>query len=173
MTEKLEKSVKNTLDLAQWLNPERFAEVNKWIEKYPEEERQSAVMRTLMLAQEEHGYLSVPLMDAIANYLQMPNIAVYEVAKFYSMYILEPCGKHVIDVCQSFACQLRGSDEIIACLSKKLNISVGETTADKQFTLRKVECLGACVGAPVARIGKEYHEGLTKENLDDLLTKCV
>lgn len=166
----IEKSAA-TLDLAEWLAPHRLEEVNEWIAKYPEEERQSAVMRTLMLAQEEHGYLSEPLMDAVAHYLRMSPIAVYEVATFYSMYNLKPCGKYRIGVCRSFSCQLRGSDKIVECLSKKLNVSVNGTTEDKRFTLKEVECLGACVGGPVAQIGKEYHENLTAENLDEILEK--
>lgn len=166
ITETVEKK-----PLEQWLAPHRLAEVNEWIEKYPEEERQSAVMRALMLAQEEHGYLSPSLMNAIADYLHMPDIAVYEVASFYSMYRLEPAGKHIIGVCRSFACKLRGSDYITECLSKKLNVSVGATTEDRQFTLREVECLGACVGGPVAQIDKEYHENLTPEKLDEILDK--
>lgn len=159
------------LALEQLLEPHRFAEVNEWIGKYPTEQRQSAVMRTLMLAQEEHGYLSPKLVTAVAEYLNMPEIAVYEVATFYSMYRLEPAGKHTIGVCRSFGCQLRGSDKIVECLSKKLNIPVGGTTEDKLFTLKEVECLGACVGGPVAQIDKEYHEHLTPENLDALLDK--
>lgn len=169
MIEESVKSSQYSLDLSQWLTPERFEEVNKWIAKYPEEQRQSAVMRTLMLAQEQHGYLAPPLMKAIAHYLNMPEIAVYEVATFYSMYRLEPGGKHSIGVCHSFGCQLRGSDEILNCLSKKLNVPVGGTTTDKRFTLRKVECLGACVGGPVAMIDKNYHENLTPDNLDEIL----
>lgn len=163
--------IENSLNLADWLNSERLAEVNHWIAKYPEEQRRSAVMRTLMLAQEEHGYLSEPLMNAVAHYLQMPPIAVYEVATFYSMYRLEPGGKHTIGVCRSFSCKLRGSDDIVKDLCRRLNVSVGGTTKDKQFTLREVECLGACVGGPVAQIDKEYHENLTAENLGEVLNK--
>lgn len=161
----------HSLNLTDWLKAERLAEVDQWIAKYPEEERQSAVMRTLMLAQEEHGYLSEPLMNAVACYLKMPPIAVYEVATFYSMYRLKPAGKHTIGVCRSFSCQLRGSDKVLKGLCDKLNISIGGTTEDKQFTVREVECLGACVGGPVAQIGTEYHENLTCENLDAVLDK--
>ena len=164
-------TLQHSLDLAQWLSPERLTEVNEWIKKYPEEQRQSAVMRTLMLAQEQHGYLSEPLMNAIAHYLNMPAIAVYEVASFYSMYRLKPGGKHTIGVCRSFACQLRGSDEITACLSEKLKVPVGGTTQDDLFTLKEVECLGACVGAPVAQIDKDYHEHLTCKKIDEILEK--
>lgn len=157
------------IKLEQWLSPERLTEVDEWIAKYPEEQRQSAVMRALMLAQEQHGYLSDAIMKAVAVYLKMPEIAVYEVATFYSMYRMTPGGKHTISVCRSFSCKLRGSDEITECLSKKLKVSVGETTEDKRFTLREVECLGACVGGPVAQIGKAYHENLTPENVDAVL----
>lgn len=157
--------------LSHYLSSERMAEVDAWVAKYPAEEPQSAVMRALMLAQEEHGHLTQPVIAAIADYLKMPEIAVYEVATFYSMYKLHPAGKHTIGVCCSFACKLRGSDEFLACLSKKLDVAVGETTADKCFTLRKVECLGACNGGPVAQIDKDYHENLTPENIDAILDK--
>jgi NADH-quinone oxidoreductase subunit E len=161
--------MKKTLE--QFLAQERMSEVNEWIEKYPEEERQSAVMRTLMLVQEEQGYLAPEAITAVADYLHMPEISVYEVATFYSMYHLEPVGKHTIGVCRSFGCQLRGSDEIVKCISKKLNVEVGGTTDDKRFTLREVECLGACVGGPVVQIDKDYHEHLTEDTLQEVLDR--
>jgi len=177
MTENHGSQSSKEIALAEWLSPERLAEVDEWIAKYPAEQRQSAVMRTLMLVQEQQGeqlgqhYLPESLMQAVARYLQMPDIAVYEVATFYSLYHLSPTGKHTINVCRSFACKLRGSDEIVQCFKDKLKISTGDTTEDKQFTLREVECLGACVGAPVAQIDKQYHESLTPECLDKLLER--
>jgi NADH-quinone oxidoreductase subunit E len=110
-------------------------------------------------------------MDAVADYLNMPRIAVYEVASFYSMYALEPVGKHLINVCTNISCKLKNSDAIVNYLEKKLDIKLGETTCDGRFTLRAVECLGACIGAPMMQVDKEYHEHLTSESIDSVLEK--
>lgn len=108
-------------------------------------------------------------MDAIAEYLDMRPIAVYEVATFYSMYELEPVGKHKICVCTNISCMLLGSDTVVDHLSDKLGINLGETTTDGRFTLKEVECLGACVNAPVIQIGDKYYENLTEEKIDQVL----
>ena len=155
--------------LAQLISAEGLQKVDQWIAKYPPEERQSAVMAALMTVQEEHGFLTQPLMDAVANYLEMPAIAVYEVASFYTMYEHAPCGRHVINVCTNISCQLRDSSAIVNYLQEKLAIRLGETTPDGRFTLRKVECLGACVNAPVMQVNKRYHENLTVDTLDAVL----
>jgi NADH-quinone oxidoreductase subunit E len=146
-------------------------EIDKWIAKYPASERQSAVMSALMIIQEEHGYLTVGLMDGLAKYLTMPPIAVYEVASFYSMYEREPVGRNSINVCTNISCKLRGSASVVSHLKKKLKINLGETTKDKRFTLREVECLGACVNAPMMQINKDYHENLSSNKIDEILTK--
>jgi NADH-quinone oxidoreductase subunit E len=158
-----------TLHLSELLSSEGLKEVDKWCAKYPDEERQSAVMQTLMIVQEEHGYLTQERMDAVAEYLRMPAIAVYEVATFYSMYEHKPCGKHKLEVCTNISCKLRGAEDVVKHLSETLGIKVGETTSDQLFTLRTVECLGACVNAPMLQCGREYHEKLTPEKLDALV----
>ena len=109
-------------------------------------------------------------MNAVADYLEMPYIAVYEVATFYTMYFLMPVGEHVINVCTNISCMLNGSEEIVLYLKKKLNSEFNETTPDGKFTLKEVECLGACTNAPVCQIGKKYCEHLTHPNIQLLST---
>lgn len=152
------------------LPPEVVACIEQSLKKYPSDRRQSAVMDALTAAQEHNGgHLTRPLMDAVAVYLGIPKIAVYEVATFYSMYELKPVGRHKLCVCTNISCALRGSDEIVAHLQQRLGIGLGETTDDGRVTLKEVECLGACVGAPVLQLGDQYHEHLTKERVDLLL----
>lgn len=153
----------------QFLSQAGIQELDRWIAKYPPEQKQSAVMRALMLVQEEQGYLTSNAMDAVADYLDMPAIAVYEVATFYSMYEQKPVGRHAINVCTNISCKLRDSAAIVKRLEKLLSIKLGETTADGRFTLRPVECLGACVNAPMMQINKDYHENLTTDTLDVIL----
>lgn len=146
------------------------AEIDRWVAKYPPEQKRSAVMAALRILQDQNkGYLSNDLMDAVAEYLQMPSIAVYEVATFYSMYELDEVGKHKICVCTNISCMLRGSDEIVEHLSKRLGIGLGETTTDGRFTLKEVECLGACVEAPMFQIADQYHGNLTPVTVDEIL----
>jgi NADH-quinone oxidoreductase subunit E len=154
------------------LSEQSRTEIDAWIAKYPPEQKQSAVMGALSIVQEANGgYLTTELMDAVAEYLEMAPIAVYEVATFYSMYELKPVGKHKICVCTNVSCMLCGSDDIVAHLKQKLNIGFGETTVDNKFTLKEVECLGACGGAPMMQIGKTYYENLTSEKIDDILSQ--
>lgn len=155
--------------LLQYMTAEKMQDIDQWVAKYPDEQRQSAVMSTLRIVQEAHGHLTPELMDAVAAYLHMPAIAVYEVASFYTMYEHRPLGKHLINVCTNISCQLRNSKEIVNYLQKKLDIQLGETTTDGRFTLRAVECLGACVNAPMMQIDKDYHEHLTAESIDKVL----
>jgi len=144
--------------------------MDQWLLRYPAEQRASGVFEALRVVQEENGgWLTVPLMDAVAAYLGMPKIAVYEVATFYTMYHLHPVGQHVIEVCTNISCQLNGADRIVEHFKKRLGIDLGETTADNRFTLKEVECLGACVAAPVCQLGKRYIEKLTPEKIDHLL----
>lgn len=146
------------------------SDIDHWIAKYPPEQKQSAVMAALRIVQDQNGgYLTNELIEAVAEYLDMQSIAVYEVATFYSMYELKPVGKHKICVCTNISCMLCGSDEIVKHLQEKLGIKLGETTADGMFTLKEVECLGACVNAPMLQVGNEYHEKLSKEKLDQLI----
>jgi NADH-quinone oxidoreductase subunit E len=125
------------------------------------------------LAQEENnGWLSVDAMDYVAELLQLKSIEVYEVAGFYSMYNLKPVGKYVFEVCQTGPCMLNGSDDIIAYIKQKLSVEVGQTTADGLFTLKTVECLGACGYAPLMQMGKHYKEHLTREKVDQIIQDC-
>ena len=144
--------------------------IEKWAKKYPPERRQSAVLPALMLAQEYNaGYLSQDLIDAVADYLVMSRVTAYEVATFYTMYELHPVGRHKIGVCTNVSCMLSGCDKIVKHLKNRLQINFGETTADEKFSLREVECLGACANSPVVHIGQRYYEDLTPEKLDKIL----
>ncbi len=145
------------------------AQINREIAKYPPERRSSAVMAALRIAQEEHGWLSVPLMDYVAELLGMRPIQVYEVASFYAMYDLKPVGKHKISICTNISCMLCGSEAIVKHLQQRLGIKLGETTPDKKFTLKEVECLAACCGAPMFQIDKTYYENLTPQRVDEIL----
>lgn len=152
------------------LSDQARAEIDAWVAKYPPDQKQSAVMAALRIAQDEHGgWLSNNVMDAVADYLEMPRIAVYEVATFYSMYDLEPAGRHKICVCNSISCMLGGSEEAIDYLEARLGIKAGQTTADGRYTLKKVECLGACIDAPMCRVEHTYHAKLTPERIDAML----
>lgn len=150
--------------------PELRAEIDKWILKYPPEWRQSAVMGALMLVQDDNGgYLTTELMDRVAAYLDMAPIAVYEVVSFYSMYERKPVGRHKICVCTNVSCMVNGSDRIVEYLEKKLGIKMGQSSSDGKYTLKEVECLGACGGAPMFQIGNKYYENLTIELVDSIL----
>lgn len=155
--------------IQQYVTAEGMQEIDMWIAKYPTQERQSAVMSALRVVQEKQGYLTKDMMDAVANYLNMPPIAVYEVATFYTMYEHKPMGRHLVNVCTNISCKLRGSAEIVDLLESKLAIKLGETTEDGRFTLRSVECLAACVNAPMMQVDKDYHENLTADNIDAVL----
>lgn len=145
-------------------------QIDQWLLRYPPEQKRSAVMEALRIVQEEnHGSLTTELMDAVAEHLQLPPIAVYEVATFYSMYNLKPVGEHIINVCTNISCMLRGSEKVMAHLKKRLNIDVNETTPDGKFTLREAECLAACANAPMFQIGKKYFEDLSAEKIDSIL----
>ena len=154
------------------LSEETRLAIDRWLAKYPSDQKQSAVMGALTVVQDANGgWLTTELMDAVADYLDMQPIAVYEVATFYSMYELKPVGQHKLCMCTNVSCMLRGSEEIVEHLEKKLDIKLGETTSNKKFTLKEVECLGACGGAPMMQIGREYHENLTPDKVDDILAK--
>lgn len=148
-------------------------EIDHWLAKYPENQRRSAVVAALMIVQEKNGgYLSEDLMKAVAEYLRIPPIEVYEAASFYDMYEFKPIGKHKIAVCTNVSCMLRGSDEIVARLEERLGIKLGETSEDGQFTLRETECLAACANAPVCQVdNKAYVEDLTVEKIDELIER--
>ena len=141
--------------------------VQEIIAHYPQGRQKSALIPVLHLAQEEFGgWLDVPVMDYVASLLNIQPIEVYEVATFYSMYNLHPVGRYVFEVCQTGPCMINGSDQIIEYIKQKLGIKVGETTKDGLFTLKTVECLGACGYAPMMQLGKSYREHLTREKVD-------
>ena len=149
-------------------------EVQRIISFYPEGKQKSAVIPVLHLAQQEFGgWLSPEAMDYVASILGLQPIEVYEVATFYSMYNLKPVGKYMFEVCQTGPCMINGSDHIIKYIYDKLGIRPGETTADGMFTLKTVECLGACGYAPMMQLGKNYREHLTKEKVDTIIEECT
>lgn len=155
-------------------SPDKLNKVNELIGHYPEGKQKSAILPILHLAQEEFGgWLDVSTMDYVASLLKIQPIEVYEVATFYSMYNMKPVGKYVFEVCQTGPCMINGSDDIIKYIQQKLNIKIGETTADGLFTLKVVECLGACGYAPMMQLGKTYREHLTKEKVDAIIEECV
>jgi NADH-quinone oxidoreductase E subunit len=150
--------------------PENLDKAAKIIAKYPPGRQQSAVMPLLFLAQRQNdNWLPRAAMDAVADMLGMPRIRAYEVATFYSMYNLQPVGKHFIEICTTTPCWLMGSDGIVEACRRKLGISPGETTPDGQFTVVEVECLGACVNAPMVQIEDEYYEDLTPERMEAMI----
>jgi len=152
------------------LSAESLAAIDREIAKYPADRRQSAVMAALRIAQQEHGWVSEEIMQFIADYLDMPPVHVLEVATFYSMYERKPVGRHKLCVCTNVSCLLRGSDEVLAHLRDRLGIGPGETTGDGRITIKEVECLGACGGAPMMQVDdRDYHENLTVEKIDRIL----
>ena len=146
-------------------------EIDHWVAKFPEGRQRSAVLAALRFAQEQNdGHLTTELMDAIAAYLNLPPVQVYEVASFYSMYELHPCGRHHVSICTNISCMLRGGNELVAHAEKHLGIKLGESTADGRiFLKREEECLAACTGAPMMMIDHEFHEHLTPETVAKLL----
>ena len=151
------------------LSEESLARIGREIAKYPPGRKASAVMAALRIAQDERGWLSEPLMDYVAQLLEMRPIEVYEVATFYTMYNLKPVGRHQISVCTNISCMLTGAEQVVKHLENRLGIRLGETTPDGRFTLREVECLAACGGAPMFMIDKTYYENLTPERIDEIL----
>jgi NADH-quinone oxidoreductase subunit E len=152
---------------------EKLKKFYEIVARYPEGKQKSALLPVLHLAQEEFGnWLSPETMDYVASLLHIEPIEVYEVATFYSMYNLKPIGKYKFEVCQTGPCMIRGSEDIIDYIKKKLSIDIGETSPDGLFTLKTVECLGACGYAPMMQLGKTYREHLTKEKVDAIISEC-
>jgi NADH-quinone oxidoreductase subunit E len=151
----------------------KLKEVEQIVARYPAGKQKSALLPVLHIAQQEFGnWLDVPVMDYVASLLQLDPIEVYEVATFYSMYNLKPVGRYMFEVCQTGPCMLNGSDDIIQYIYEKLGIKPGQTTNDGLFTLKTVECLGACGYAPMMQMGKTYREHLTKEKIDAIVDEC-
>ena len=150
--------------------PETERLIRSMMARYPEGQHKSALLPVLHIAQaESNGWLSVPVMDKVAEIMNLQPIEVYEVASFYTMYHLSPVGKCLIEVCRTSSCWLRGANDIVAHIENKLNIRDGETTADGQFTLRTVECLGSCGTAPMLQIGEKFYENLTLDKVDSII----
>ena len=153
-------------------SPETMAVAQQIIKRYPEGRQKSALLPLLHLAQSEFdGWLSPRVMDYVASILNIEPVEVYEVASFYSMYNLNPVGNCLIEVCQTGPCWLRGADDIIDHIGRKLNIQPGETTADGKFTLKTVECLGSCGTAPMLQCGADFYENLTTEKVDTIIDR--
>ena len=151
---------------------EQLNKVQEIVARYPDGKQKSALIPVLHLAQETFGgWLSAETMDYVASLLKLEPIEVYEVATFYSMYNLKPVGRYVFEVCQTGPCMVKGSDDIIDYIKSTLGIGVGETTTDGLFTLKTVECLGACGYAPMMQLGKHYREHLTKQKVDDIIAE--
>ncbi len=149
---------------------EALKEIDRIIAQYPKERKKSALLPVLHIAQnDKDGWLSVDTMDMVAAILEIKPIEVYEVATFYTMYFTKPVGKYVIEVCQTGPCMICGSDNIIKYLERKLGIKVGETTPDNVFSLKVVECLGACGYAPMFQIGEQFYENLTEAKIDQII----
>lgn len=145
-------------------------QIDMWVAKYPAERKSSAVMEALKIVQAENGgSLTGEIIQAVADYLQMPGISAQEVATFYENYNHKPVGKHVIRFCHNISCMLNGSDELISYLEAKTGVKTGEVSQDGLVSVKKVECLGACIGAPMCQIGDQYHENLTPQKIDEIL----
>lgn len=145
-------------------------QIDHWVAKFPAGKQRSAVIMALRLAQDEHSYLTEPVMHSVADYLAIPKAYIYEVATFYTMYHLEPHGRYVIGICDSISCVLCGAKQLTEYVESALGVKVGQTTEDGMFTLKYVECLAACCGAPAILVNDHhYHENMTTEKVDALL----
>jgi NADH-quinone oxidoreductase subunit E len=146
-------------------------EIDRWSARFPEGKQRSAVIGALHAAQHENGgYLTVELMNAVAAYLKLPTIHVYEVATFYSMFQTKPVGRHHVAICTNISCMLRGADDIVEHVEAKLGVKLGDSTEDGRIYLkREEECLAACCGAPMMMVDHKYHENLTNEEVDEIL----
>jgi NADH-quinone oxidoreductase subunit E len=146
-------------------------EIDHWKARFPDDRQRSAVIGALHAVQHENdGYLTPELMDAVAEYLELPNINVYEVATFYSMFQTKPVGRHNVAICTNVSCMLRGADDIVEHVESKLGVKLGESTEDGRIYLkREEECLAACCGAPMMMVDHKYYEDLTAERVDEIL----
>jgi NADH-quinone oxidoreductase subunit E len=146
-------------------------EIDHWVAKFPPGRQRSAVLSALRAAQEQNeGYLTPELLEAVAEYLDLPPVQVFEVATFYSMFELKPCGRHHVSICTNISCMLRGAEDLVAHVERRLGIRLGESTADRRiFLKREEECLAACAGAPMMMVDHVFHENLTPEKVDEIL----
>jgi NADH-quinone oxidoreductase subunit E len=150
-------------------------EIDRWVAKFPPDRKRSAVISALHAVQHENnGFLTTDLMDAVAAYLGLPSIQVYEVATFYSMFETKPVGRHHLSVCTNISCMLRGAEDVVGYVEKKLGIKTGESTPDGRIYLkREEECLAACTGAPMLMVDHVFHENLTPETIDKILDELT
>lgn len=154
------------------ISEESKKQIDNWVKKFPQDKKRSAIIAALTIVQEENnGWLSNELIEATADYLELPVIQAYEIASFYSMFELKPVGKHKICVCTNISCMLRGAEDIVDYLQKKLNIKLGQTTKDGKFSLKEVECLAACDGAPMMQIAEKCYKNLNKEVIDSVISE--
>ena len=151
------------------LSQEALVEIDSEVAKYPDGQERAALLAALRIAQDECGWISVDMMTYIAGILSVEPAKVAEVATFYTMYDLQPIGRYKISLCTNISCALRGSATVVNHLQERLGIGFGETTKDRRFTLKEVECLAACGGAPAALIGTDYYENLTPQRIDEIL----
>jgi len=153
------------------LNDHTRAEIDHWVARFPQEHKRSAVLQSLVAAQHQNqGFLTNDLMDAVAEYLGLAPIHVYEVASFYSMFETKPVARHNVAICTNISCMLVGSESIVGHVENKLGIKIGESTEDGRIYLkREEECLAACAGGPMMQVDHVYHENLTPQKVDDIL----
>ncbi|MDZ4729501.1 MAG: NADH-quinone oxidoreductase subunit NuoE [Xanthomonadales bacterium] len=161
-----QKEVDNNL-----LSAETIQAIDHWVAKFPVEKKRSALIQSLMAAQHQNGgWLSRELIEAVAAYLDLPPVWAHEVATFYSMFDLQPVGRHKVNICTNISCWLNGADNVVKRIENKLGIRMGETTADRRITLiREEECLAACIGAPMMVVDGHYHEKLDEQSIDAIL----
>ncbi|MDX1459643.1 MAG: NADH-quinone oxidoreductase subunit NuoE [Xanthomonadales bacterium] len=156
---------------AELLNEETRATIDHWVAKFPEDQKRSAIIQSLMAAQEQNGgWITNELCEAVADYLELPPVWAFEVASFYSMFDREPVGRNKVNICTNISCWLNGAEDIVSHVEKKLGARLGETTEDGRITLIvEEECLAACCGAPMMVVNGHYHENLTPEKVDEIL----
>ncbi len=161
----------NAVNPSVMLTEHTRAEIDHWIAKFPPGRQRSAVLSALRAVQEQNeGYLTPELLEAVAEYLSLPLVQVMEVATFYSMFEVHPCGRHHVSICTNISCMLRGAEELVAHAERKLGIELGESTPDRRiFLKREEECLAACTGAPMMMVDHVFHEHLTPEKIDRIL----
>ena len=159
---------------ARMLSGKVRAEIDHWLAKFPPDQKNSAVLAALHAVQHEQGWVSTEMMDAVAEYLEMPRVAVYEVASFYSMIETSPVGRNTVSICTNISCMLCGADDIVAHVEQKLGAKLGQTTSDGRIFLKlEEECLAACAGGPMMAVNGHYHENLTIEKVDRLLDELT
>lgn len=167
------RSVSNAADAGanKLLSAETLQTIDHWVAKFPPDKKRSAVIQSLMAAQHQNGgWLSRELIEAVAEYLQLPPVWAHEVASFYSMFDLHPVGRHKVNICTNISCWLNGAEDIVTAIEKKLGIRMGETTPDGRITLiREEECLAACCGAPMMVVDGHYHEKLDIQSINAIL----